>query len=224
MADTIDDLKKKAPKVEGVELVKIIKPHKTLHPDEKVAIFLPFAQGSDYQPADAYKAAVKKMAGQGVDENFLLLASVRKLSEKYNSLVVADLKAYTHSGLTEEMTDDQRENKVRANLDSNKGTIETIVRNFDKAWAEPETPGIVTPDFAHAAYDDATHAIPDQENKMLQNALMLQNFIAMHGSNKDKKDYVSGKQFYVTRFKEVEHKGKKAMTIDYVEVWQKKNQ
>jgi hypothetical protein len=222
MADTIDDLKKKAPNIDGVELVKIIKPRKPMNPDEKVTIFMPFTDKSDYQPADAYKTAVKGFARQGVDDKYLLLSSVRKLSEKYNSVAVVDLKEYTHGGLKEDMTDDQKRKTIENNFAKNKPVLETIVRNFDNAWAEPETPGVVTPPMAYDLYDDATHTIPDEQGVMLQNSLMLQQFIIKNGSNRDKKNMVEGKQFYVMRYKEIENEGKKALTVDYVEVWQKK--
>lgn len=222
MAPTLDDLKKNAPNIDGVELVKVIKPRKQMNPDEKVAIFMPFTEQSDYQPAGAYKNAVKGFAKSGVDDEYLLLSSVRKLSEKYNSIAVVDLKAYTHNGLKEDMTDDQKKATVEDNLAKNKPVLETIVRNFDNAWAEPETPGIVTPPMVYDFYEDATHTLPDEQGVMMQNSLMLQQFIIKNGSKRDAKNLIAGKQFYVARYKEVEHEGKKALTVDYVEVWQKK--
>jgi hypothetical protein len=222
MPDTIDDIRRNAPVVDGIELVKILKPRKPLHPDEKVEIFLPITPQSDYQPADAYKDAVKRISKDGVDDNFLLFSSVRKLSEKYNSLVAADLKAYTHAGLTDQMTGDQVKNTVLANISGNKGALETIVRNFDNAWAEPDTPGFVTPGIAHEAYEDATHTLPDANNDLMKNALTLQKFVAGNGSIRDQKNLIEGKQFYVMRYKEVEQDGQRGLTVDYVEVWQKK--
>jgi hypothetical protein len=224
--ETSEELKKKAPQLPGLELEKIIRQHKPMEPDPEVMLFVPFAAKTDLKPADTYKKDVEAIAKKGIDENYLLLASIRKLSEKYNAAAVADLKHYTHEGMTEEIAKDKEKAQklLKENYEKHKKTLETIVKNTDAAWENPDTPAFVTPPHAQEAYEDATNTIPDEKAVMLQNSAILQQFIAMNGSRKDKMLYAEGSRFYAARYKKVKNdKGEEGLALDYVEVWKKKD-
>ena len=224
--ETSEELKKNAPTLPGLELEKLIRSRKPMEPDHEVMLFVPFANSTDLKPADAYKDDVKAIAKKGIEEDYLLLASVRKLSETYKAATVVDLKHYTHEGLTEEIAKDKEkaEKHLKDNFEKHKKTLETIVKNTDAAWEDPDTPAFVTPPHAQAAYEDATYTIPDEKGVLLQNSAILQQFIGLNGSRKDKMNYAEGSRFYAARYKQVKNeKGEEGLALDYVEVWKKKD-
>ncbi|MEM2916046.1 MAG: hypothetical protein QXT19_01690 [Candidatus Woesearchaeota archaeon] len=222
---TSEELKRIAPTVKGLELEKIIKKRKPMEPNPEILIFVPFAEKTDLKPADAYKKYVEEIAKKGIDEKYLLLASIRKLSEKYNSATILDLKHYTHTGLTEDIIKDKEKTKefLKNRFEENKETLEKIVKNADKAWEDPETPAVVTPPHAREAYEDATNTLPDDEGTFLQKSGVLQRFIAENGSKKDQRHCIEGSRFYVAHYKKAKNdEGEERLVLDYVEVWKKK--
>lgn len=223
-AELLEDLKKRPDIPPGIEPVKVLKPRQFIETDPKTAVYVPFAPGSDFKPATAYVDAVKKIAKPGIDDDYLLLASVRMLSDIYKAKSVLDFKHYTHQGITDKMSEEQAGKQTADNLKTNQKTLETMVRNVDTAWTDPITPAFITPGDVFFTYDDATNVLPDDEHdSMLKNSVMVQQFVFSNGSEKDRKDYAAGKRFYVARYKDAETKdGKKGLAFDHVEVWRKK--
>jgi len=225
VAELLEELKK-GPKIPGVEPVKVLKQREFMELDPKVVLYVPFAPTSDFKPADAYIDDVRKIAKPGIEKDYLLLASVRKLSENYKSRTVFDFTSYIQDGMTEDIAKDEekRNKKLQENVQKHNKTLENIVKNTDNAWTDPKTPAIVTPAFVFSTYDDATNVMPDDEDSMMfKNSTMLKQFVMQHGSMRDKENYLEGKCFYAARYKEVkDDKGKKGMAFDHVEIWQKK--
>lgn len=96
---TEEELLKKAPKIDGIELERVIRPRDFEETKGDVQIFIPFSPESDYKPAEEHKSAVEKIVKSGVQEDYKLLASIRQLAEHYKATTVMDLHRYEHEGV-----------------------------------------------------------------------------------------------------------------------------
>lgn len=125
--DLEEELKKNAPKIDGLEFEKIIGKRTWDHLDKDVALFVPFTPDSDFTPADAYKDAVKAITPAGVAEKYHLLASVAKLATAYKSRAIIDLKHYTYAGRDEEIEKHKDELKaLKEAIEQNKNNPDAL--------------------------------------------------------------------------------------------------
>lgn len=231
-----EELKKLAQQMAGLDLEKIVSTRKFEQPDPQALLFVPFGPGSDYKPADKYKDACKKIVQPGVEDSYLLLASIRKLSEHYKTITTANFMPYLQDGLDKELAKITETDKKKAqalaekkmkevltgNLKKYEKNIGTAVKSLDAAWTEQVLPVTVTPPDVFAANPNIRNLLPDDGTGMEQNGALAQ-FIDTYGDNQDKKYYNGGKRFYVARYKKAKTKdGKDALALDHVEVWKKK--
>ncbi len=245
--DLEEELKKNAPKAEGLELEKVIGQRTWDHLEQDIELFVPITPDSDFKPADQYKDAVKGITPAGVDEKYRLLASVAKLATARKSRAVIDLKHYTHAGIAQELEKHKGElealkdneekyaeleqkiitQTVIANLKKNKDALTTILKNTDAAFAhytQKKGLAIATPGIALKLNDEAENLHPDMQEAFMQNAGVLGNYLKEIGTNRDLKNYAAGKRVYVAHYKTVknEETEEENKVIDYVEVWKKK--
>jgi hypothetical protein len=231
-----DELKKLAQQMAGLDLEKIVSTRTFVQPDPQALLFVPFGPQSDYKPADKYKEACRKIAQPGVEDNYLLLASIRKLSEHYKTITTTNFMPYLQDGIDKELAKitEKDEKKAEAlaekkmkdvlagNLKKYEKNIATAVKSLDAAWTEQVLPVTVTPPDVFVANPNIRNLQPDDGTGMDQNGALAQ-FIDVYGDNQDKKHYNGGKRFYVARYKKAKTKdGKNTMALDHVEVWKKK--
>ncbi len=237
---TLDELiRQKAPKLDGLKLERVVVKREPPKVDPRVSLYVPFSPESDYKPADAYKKGIEKFAKPGIDKDYLLLASVRKLSESKNynaATVVTDLVRYEHCGLQEQLQEHgdelrkldkkARQEKVeeiaealsRHNLKNYRKNLETTVNNLNSAWAETRVPPRVTPPYKIDALEDAENLETDKEGRFRDYGEMVGSFVAEYSDFKttDIRNFNAGNRIYVVRY------SKDGKDIDAVEIWKKK--
>jgi hypothetical protein len=246
--ETLEEQIKKAvaklhpPDIPGIDFERHILPREMPQLDPHTTIYCPFGQktlqGKFYTPADKHKNAVENIAKPGLIDDFLLMASVRKLSENYRAAVGIGFYPYLDEGVEEELirqhgkieAEQNKDKKTKliqdiqqkvnqANVKKYKTNIEGILKGVDHAFTQYRVPAFVTPPPLAGLYK-SRNLQPDPGR--FNDLGAIEHMVDKFGDNYDKENFADGTRIYVKRYVLVKTPEGKDARAPIIEVWKKK--